>query len=70
MSTEKIERYGNRTQTESGKLNGVFCHCRVIRTLSLDQGFTQIIIIIIIINIELSSKTQNKCRELNIRKFE
>ena len=25
MSTEKIERNGNRTQTESGKLYGVLC---------------------------------------------
>ena len=30
-----IERNGNRTQTESGKLTGVFCHCSVIRTLSI-----------------------------------
>ena len=37
MSTEKIERNGNRTQTESSKLNGVLCPCRVIRTLSLAQ---------------------------------
>ena len=41
MSTEKIERNGNRTQTESGKLNDVLCPCRVIRTLSLAQEFTQ-----------------------------
>ena len=42
MSTEKIERNGNRTHTESGNLNGVLCPCRVIRTLSLAQEFTQI----------------------------
>ena len=41
MSTEKIERNGNRTQTASEKLNGVRCPCRVIRTLSLAQEFTQ-----------------------------
>ena len=35
MSTETIERKGNRTQTESGKLNDVLCPCRVITTLSL-----------------------------------
>ena len=39
MSTEKIERKGNRTQTESGKQNGVLCPCRVIRTLTLAQEF-------------------------------
>ena len=37
MSTEKIEQNGNRTQTESGKLNGVLCPSRVIRTLFLAQ---------------------------------
>ena len=41
MSTGKIERNGNRTQTESGKLNGVLRSCRVIRTLSVAQEFTQ-----------------------------
>ena len=41
MSTEKIERNGNRTQTKSGKLDGVLCPCRVIRPLSLAQEFTQ-----------------------------
>ena len=30
MSTENIERNGNRRQTESGKLNGVLCPCKVI----------------------------------------
>ena len=30
MSTEKIERNEDRTQTESSKLNGVLCPCRVI----------------------------------------
>ena len=39
MSTEKIERNGNRTQMESGKLNSVICLYRVIRTLSLAQKF-------------------------------
>ena len=41
MRTEKIERNGNRTQTESGKLVVVLCPCRVIRTLSPAQTFTQ-----------------------------
>ena len=41
MNTEKIERNGNRTQAESGKLSGDFCHFSVIRTLYLAQEFTQ-----------------------------
>ena len=41
MITEEIERNGNRTQTESGNLNGFLYPCRVIRTLSLAQEFTQ-----------------------------
>ena len=41
ISTAKIERNGNRMQTESGKRIFVFCHCSVIRTLSLAQEFSQ-----------------------------
>ena len=53
MSTEKIERNGNRTQTESGKLNGVLCPCRVIIIIIICIIFIIIIIIVIIIFIIL-----------------
>ena len=56
MSTEKIERNGNRTQTGSGKLNGVLCPCRVIRTLSLAQG-----------NVSADVIALNRCSVMEIR---
>ena len=37
MSTEKIERNGNRTQTESGKLNDVFCPLFSVLAESLEH---------------------------------
>ena len=56
MSTEKIERNGNRTQTESENLNGLLCSCRVIRTLSLAQEFVSANVIAL-----------NRCSVMEIR---
>ena len=77
MSTEKIERNGNRTQTKSGKLNGVFRHCRVIRTLSVAHEFIIMIIIIIIINLFIigfcffiSACEHKACRKKIVRYLE
>ena len=49
MSAEKVERKRNRTQAESGKLNGVLCPCRVIITLSLAQDFLLLLVLLLLL---------------------
>ena len=46
QQTNCVQRKSNgteieRTQKAENLMNGVLCHCRVIRTLSLAQEFTQ-----------------------------
>ena len=59
MSTEKFKRNGYRTQTESEKLNGVLCSCRVIIIIIIIIIFIISIIIIIIIIIIISIINNN-----------
>ena len=60
MSTDKIERNGNRTQTGSRKLNGVLCPFRVIRTLPFFCSG-------VYANVSANVITLNRCSVMEIR---
>ena len=45
-----MERNGNRTQTESGKLNGVLCPCSHKNTVSSSEVYANVLANVIALN--------------------